>query len=218
MSPECRSPCRVTAPSQPSAASTGPEAVVCPDGGIDSGMVLLSGPFESERGDELCRDRSTGGADTLLVVAYHVSAVDRLERLTAGDRDLPPALVVVSVGGVDAEATSDLDVADDRLTLHTVSAPTDLSRLGLVTSKALSSRSAGGTALCFHSVTELLRLAGDVERVSRFLHLLGGQVRRTGTRAHFHLDPDAHESRELARLRPLFDEVVAFDGHDHEAA
>lgn len=63
------------------------------------------------------------------------------------------------------------------------------------------------TSLCFHSLTALLLFA-ELSRVFRFLYTLSGRVASSGARAHFHLDPVAHEERTVATLTPLFETVV----------
>lgn len=63
------------------------------------------------------------------------------------------------------------------------------------------------TTVCFHSVTALLQFA-ELPRVFRFLYTLASRVASSGARAHYHLDPNAHDEQTVTALTPLFDAVV----------
>ena len=70
----------------------------------------------------------------------------------------------------------------------------------------LERQPAGGTLLCFQSLTVLLQYA-PLDEVYQFLHTLETHVKRTDAAAHFHLHVDAHDEEAVDTLRPVFDRV-----------
>lgn len=69
------------------------------------------------------------------------------------------------------------------------------------------------TALCFHSLTDLLEFVDD-ETAFDFLHVVLSRVRRSGARGVYHIDADVHDEETVVKLSTLFDLVVEFDGSD----
>ena len=69
---------------------------------------------------------------------------------------------------------------------------------------------ADGTAVCFHSLTDLLEYVDD-ETAFDFLHVVLSRVRRTGARGVFHIDGGVHDEETIVKLSTLFDLVVEFD-------
>jgi hypothetical protein len=49
----------------------------------------------------------------------------------------------------------------------------------------------------------------DVETAYEFLHAVTGQVHAAGARAHFHVDPSAHDDQKIAAIMSLFDASVS---------
>lgn len=145
-------------------------------------------------GDVLLVEFTPDPADRLDQLANHPAA-GRKRLLTVGDH----ADVRSSRADIDVESIDD---------------PSDLSSLGIAISGFLAdSPPAGGeTIVCFHSLTALLAHS-DLERAFRFLHVLTGRIAAADAVAHFHVDPTAHDPRDLNTLAALFDGVVVrFDG------
>jgi hypothetical protein len=71
-----------------------------------------------------------------------------------------------------------------------------------------------GTAVCFHSLTDLLEFV-DPETAFDFLHVVLSRIRRNGGRGIFHVDGDAHDEETIVTLSTLFDLVVEFDRTPH---
>ncbi len=87
--------------------------------------------------------------------------------------------------------------------------PGDLTGLGMAVSDffdGVSSRSSP-TAVCFDSLSELTAYS-DVRTLFRFLRVVTQQINRAEAVGHFHMNPVAHDSQSLARLRPPFDVEV----------
>jgi len=86
-------------------------------------------------------------------------------------------------------------------------APSDLTGMGIETSKALDCQEQ--VALYFTSLSVLLQYV-DVETVFRALHLLTARLRNSGARAHFHIS-SGESDQTIAALSSLFDAVVEAD-------
>ncbi len=83
--------------------------------------------------------------------------------------------------------------------------PEDLTGLGITLGEHLSG--SGCTVLSFDSLTALLQYV-DEDLAFRFLHSLTGQIAGYGARAHYLLDPNAHDDRTVATMTELFDATV----------
>jgi len=180
----------------------------------EAANVLLSGPSDVPAEQSLCSRLMSAPDDepvNLLVIAITETPSQRLSVL---ENYLPGPVgetAVVDVRSYDREAS--YDQYDGPVEIRTVSSPQDLRRIGIVTSKLLTNwgDAPGQTTLCFHSLSDLLRLNDDRQRVFRFLHVLRGRVRSAGARAHFHLDPAQHDDQDVGTFQSLFDTVLQFD-------
>lgn len=66
------------------------------------------------------------------------------------------------------------------------------------------------TAVCFHSLTDLLEYV-DEETAFDFLHVVLSRVRRSGARGIYHIDGSVHDEETIVKLSTPFDLVVEFD-------
>jgi len=177
--------------------------------------VLVMGPTGSEADRSLCRSiltRHSIESTDVLVVSLTRSASDRIQTLEGDDGDLPANVTVVSPRDrVDATTTterSDVDGLSTTITVETVTDPSDLPRLGMAISGALGEwDEGGGTEVCFDSLTALLQYA-DRRRVFQFVQVLQNRTEEIGGATHYHMDPEAHDDRTIATMRPLFDAIV----------
>jgi hypothetical protein len=182
----------------------------------DARNVLLSGPPSRPPDYDLCTGLLARGGDVrehLLVVTLEESPDERLNVLQGHLGSLPADVTILNVGDTarrdSTEAVHTTETGD--VTVTTVPDATDIQRIGLAINKCLSEWDGDGeTALCFHSLTGLVH-AVDSESVFRFLNVLLGRVRSGGVRAHYHIDPGAHDEELLATYRPLFDETLRFE-------
>jgi hypothetical protein len=99
--------------------------------------------------------------------------------------------------------------------VEAVSSPADLTQLGVRIVDRLSdwesAQSDRRAAVCFHSLTELLRHVG-VERAFKFLHVLGSHPATDDATIHYHLDPGTHGEQTTAMLAEVVDAVCEYDG------
>lgn len=164
------------------------------------------------------------GAFNYLGVTLSGTFDDEIDRWRQHAGERPTKLAVVTAGdevrGAAASGGPTGTVTAGNVTATSVSSPSDLTGLGIEVSECLSDWAAAeaDAVVCFRSLTTLLQYA-DIQRVFRFLHLLTGRIESLGARAHFHIDPEAHEPREMATLRNLFDRVYQLnpDGQWYEA-
>jgi hypothetical protein len=138
------------------------------------------------------------------------AVIDRWEQ-HPGER--PAELAVVTTGDPVRSATADasggyVDLPAGVKTTS-VSETGDLTGIAIRIHQALDSWTEDGpehVVVCFDSLTTLAQYT-DIERVFRFLHVLITRLRDAGVESHFHVDPGAHDDRELAILRNLFGAV-----------
>lgn len=183
------------------------------DPGMGASTLLLSFPSMDDRARRACGDHlAVDGPDhrAVILVALTETPTRRVERwrATVGDR-LPDRLHVIAADDSAAEAPPAVDAATT-LTVDTVSSPRDLTGLGIAISNYLDGLGDhhGGIACCFDSLSTLLNYA-DRQQVFKFLHVLTAQLRSVDATAHFHVDPTAHDTREVRAITALFDTEVA---------
>jgi hypothetical protein len=150
--------------------------------------------------EDSCADlfSATTPETTVLCVTYSRPPSDCIERFRATGAS--GSLSVVAVGDMPTDTAG----ADD-VTVKTVSTPDDLTGLGITLSQALSTHA--DTVVCFDSLTVLLQYV-DTETAYEFLNALTGHLHAADARAHFHLDPAAHDTRTVDALASLFDAIV----------
>lgn len=103
---------------------------------------------------------------------------------------------------------------DDSVVTESVSTPSDLTGLGINIGQFLSEFEAP-VFVCFDSVTSLLQYV-DVQTAYEFLHAITGQIHAAGARAHFHIDPSAHDDQDIAAISSLFDGRVSLAAEERE--
>jgi hypothetical protein len=118
-------------------------------------------------------------------------------------------------GGIVCVGQQHVAIPDDSWRVTTVENPSDLTGIGIELSEMLSAMAkATGEdehlVFCFDSITSLLQYA-ELQRTFRFLHVVTGRIKAVGGVGHFHVDPDAHDDREIATLKGLFDAVLEVD-------
>ena len=168
-----------------------------------SGTTLVCAP--SMRGEDgggpICTELLGAHGDdrTVLWVTYTRSPSACIGSVSDGAG--APSFSVIAVGET---ATANGDVPE-AVSVETVSAPADLTGLGVTLSQTLSG--ADDVTLCFDSVSALLQYV-DRETAYEFLHAVTGQLYAAGATAHFHLDPTAHDRQTVDALASLFDAIV----------
>lgn len=177
--------------------------------------LLYSPPMSQSVGDA-CTDLllpAEGESPSALWVTYTRAPEDGIRDWLDDLKADPEHVGVVSVGERDIESVRDVTgVTDPRL--ETISNPSDLTGLGITLQNVLDDWD-GNVGLCFDSLTSLLQYV-DVETAYEFLHVLTGRLYAQGVRAHFHIDPDAHDEQTVAAMTSLMDAVVRVE--DGESA
>ena len=161
--------------------------------------VLLAAP--SMGGSrEVCSRLLTGDLDqpNVLFVSYTRGPADCVDQWAG--TGAAATLAGITVGDTAAE----LDRED--VETASVSTPSDLTGLGIEIGRVLSAWE-GPTAVCFDSVTTMLQYV-DFETAYEFLHTVTGQFHAADARAHFHIDPQAHETTTIDGITSLFDARV----------
>ena len=176
--------------------------------------VLLNGPSDCPAEQGLCSRLMESRSEervNLLVITITDTPSQRLSVLENYLNGPVGETAVVDVRNYNREVS--YDEYDGPVTVRSVSNTQDLRRIGIVTSKILTEweETSGQTTMCFHSLSDLLSLNDDHERVFRFLHVLRGRVQSAGVRAHYHFDPQQHDDQTVRTFQSLFDTVLQFD-------
>lgn len=187
----------------------------------DVGNVLLLLPAFSTLSDHICSSLlSTGSMDdtTALVVSTKHSADERLQSLRShGDGDLPARLGFVQLGEHPRNGADESAVAMEQdgcaIRLESVPNPGNLTRVGIGVTTIIKewADADGQFVFCLDSLTTLLQYV-EAKTLYQFLHVLTRQVRAEGGMAHYHLNPDACDSKTVSQLLSLFDAVIESDG------
>lgn len=136
---------------------------------------------------------------SVLFVTYTRQASDCVAQI--GDAAVSN-LGVITVG----DSTPDID--RDDVATENISTASDLTGLGIEIGQYLTQWNE--PVVCFDSLTSLLQYV-DFETAYEFLHAITGQIHATGARAHFHIDPSAHDEKQVAGITSLFDASVSLN-------
>jgi hypothetical protein len=139
-------------------------------------------------------------APSVLFVTYTRQAptcVSQWEDTGATSRDLG----IITVGDAGGGGVDRADAVTQN-----VSSPSDLTGLGIQIGQVLSEWDAP-VAVCFDSLTAMLQYV-DFETAYEFLHAITGQFHAAGARAHFHIDPEAHDPTQVDGITSLMDARV----------
>jgi hypothetical protein len=166
--------------------------------------VLLEEPPMAQGRDAcsaLLLDQYT--APNVLFVTYTRQPADCLDQL--GDDEVG-TVGVITVG--DSSAT----VERDDVVTENISTASDLTGLGIGIGQFLSEWESP-TAVCFDSLTSMLQYV-KFKTAYEFLHAITGQIHAADARAHFHIDPNAHDAKQVAGITSLFDARVSLQDDD----
>ncbi len=160
-------------------------------------------------GQEVCTGLLSEGVTepSVLYVSFTQQAQDCIDQWEAGGAQARN-LGVITVG--DALSATDRD----DITTESISTASDLTGLGIQIGQFLSEWDAP-VVVCFDSLTSMLQYV-DFETAYEFLHAITGQVHAAGARAHFHVDPSAHDDTQIAGITALFDAKVSLEGEEPE--
>ena len=180
----------------------------------DAANVLLTGPAGCPADESLCSRLMTAGSETpvsIVVITVSETPSQRLSVLQSYLETPVERTAVVDVRNYDRSTT--YDQYEGPVDVRPVSSPQDLRRIGIVASRILSEweDEPGLTTVCFHSLSDLLALTDDRQRLFRFLHVLRGRIQSADARAHYHFDPSRHDDEVVRTFESLFDAVLAFE-------
>lgn len=187
----------------------------------DGDSVLLLAPAMSRGVDEACVDlgcRCDASAVSLLSIELDGGVDSVLDRWNRHCDRTPERVAVVTAGEIargaaaTASGGSSVSLPGNSVSNTSVSSPGDLTGLGIRASECLSAWEEldGDVVVCFRSLTTLIQFT-EVQRVFQFVHVLTQRIEAAGARAHFHMDPGAHDDRTVATIRSLFEEVLEQD-------
>jgi hypothetical protein len=174
----------------------------------DARNTLLAVPSMAGGESEACTDLLVppeSSQASVLWVTFRRDPTACLDQWLDATGDPPREAAVIVVG-------EGADSAPDDVTVESIPNPNDLTGLGIQIGQLLSEWD-GEVVVCFDSLTAMLQYV-DAETAYEFLHAITGQFYAADARAHFHIDPSAHDERTVAAITSLFDAVVTLDGGD----
>ena len=162
--------------------------------------VLLKVPPLDE-GRDICTSLLGDGERSVLFVSFTRQAAACVDQVAddPGIRTVGVITVGDTQAGVDREG----------VVTENVSTASDLTGLGIEIGKFLSEWDEP-VSVCFESLTSMLQYV-DYETAYEFLHAVTGQVHAAGARAHFHVDPDAHDRKTISKLKPAFHDAIRIE-------
>jgi hypothetical protein len=165
--------------------------------------VLLCAPSLAGGERAACNDlllAEDSAATSVLWVTFRRDARACVDQWVELADDDPRQGAVIAVG--DTGEAVDVEWA----TVETVSSASDLTGVSIELAELLADW-AGQLVVCFDSVTAMLQYV-DFETAFEFIHTVTGQLYAANARAHFHIDPTAHDEETVAAIASLFDATV----------
>lgn len=177
--------------------------------------VLLRAPASRAGEFDTCVDLLTPvhpGELNIWSLGITLPPDERLRQWEARQEAYPDDFMLLSAQALPQEATVERAEElgfDPAPRFVTFADPRNLTDLGVHLTRALEAWEDNGneTTICFHSLTSLLQYV-PMERAYRFLHPFVSRVRAFDATAHYHVNPRAHDERELETLLTLFDDVA----------
>ena len=169
--------------------------------------VLVQCGSHDEREHEACVDLLGGDRimdKHVLLVRYKRMQPSRLQRIA----ESAAAVKLLTVG----YSQPIPDAVHDAVDTIRINNPDDLTRLGIVTTSAISDWNDAGADIhvCYHSINVPLQYKNQ-QSVFRFLHIFLNKLSSADAVSHFHIDPTAGGPQSVSAFKPLFDSVVSID-------
>lgn len=166
--------------------------------------VLLEEPPIGQ-GRDTCTSLLVDGLESpnVLFISFNRGVSDCVNQVSGSGVD---EIGVITVG----DGAGSID--DESVHSESVSTPSDLTGLGIEIGQFLTTWQ-GPTAICFDSLTSMLQYV-DFQTAYEFLHAITGQTHAANARAHYHIDPSAHDEEDVAGITSLFDACVTVGEDD----
>ncbi|MFB6087088.1 MAG: hypothetical protein ABEJ85_01090 [Haloarculaceae archaeon] len=173
--------------------------------------ALVLAPALSDERSARCLDLLDAGAPAdlnVLRISYSQGPDELCREWTDRHGELPARFGIVTVNDQAGLASDDPEAADHEGVALTSANPNDVTGLGMRLNNYLAEHDpALQLVVCFDSLTQMLQFT-DVQSVFKFVHMFTGQLREVDAIGHFHLDPNAHDTQTVSRLKPAFDDAV----------
>jgi len=181
----------------------------------DASNILVKGPDDTAAELNLCSRLLTSRENepiNFLLISVGENAGRRLSQLRNYVATPIENTTVLDVQSYNRD--QDGSGLDDSVTVRTISDSTDLRRIGILTSKIISNweERPEKIVVCLHSLSNLTEAVEDPEIVFRFLHVFNRRIESADARAHYHINPDRHDTQELGVFSSLFDMRLEFGG------
>lgn len=171
--------------------------------------VLLLGP--SLHGSSRCvgHDSDVTRSSTVLYILFTRSHANQVERWVTTADAIPETVIIDAIPNAGRMDAFDLET----VTLESVSSPSNLTEIGVALNRHLPETDDERLVVCVRSLTAMLQYV-DLQQAYRFLNTMANQLASVDARAHYHLDPGAHDDKVVTTLSSLFDSVYDLDEPD----
>lgn len=201
-----------------------PESASLVESLTDLSNILLLSPSRCTAKKNACLDLMSveDPSDESMIGVMYPSPELFLDRIETELGVVPPETTVVSVTDDSSASMTDIPtIATDRGPTIADVDPDDATQVTELVEAyrdRLDDRESDAetVVLCFNSLTPLLEDIGR-ERTFQFLDSLTDALADANAVAHFHMDPDEHDSQTVLALTTLFDAVLESpDGEEWE--
>ncbi|MFT4882959.1 MAG: hypothetical protein ACI8U4_000456 [Natronomonas sp.] len=196
--------------------AVGEPADAVSEAGLDgvSNMLVLS-PTMDEAARAAYYERllpDAIGSTDVLAIDYRQTPDQWMEEWKRRVGERPRRCTIVSVDEATRSVSGKSNETTQRgpNTVTCLKSPTDLTGLGITISEYLADEGGEQTIVTFDSLTVLLQYV-DLQRAFRFLHVLSNRVKTVDATAYYHMDPGAHDDKDVATLTSLFDATAEFE-------
>jgi len=171
--------------------------------------VMVMAPPLSDSKRETCLNLQQGGPEDeldVLRVSYSGVPSELVSEWQDYHGELPGRMGIIIVGDQSSSQRIGSDLPEN--VFVTTANPNDVTGLGMRLNNYLNdSPDSSHLVVCLDSLTEMLQFS-KLQPVFKFLHMFTGQLRDADAVGHFHIDPGAHDTQTINRLKPLFDEAI----------
>ncbi|MXR40743.1 hypothetical protein GRX01_05220 [Halobaculum sp. WSA2] len=179
----------------------------------DPRSVLLLAPVRSDERDRECHRHLASDRTPLKIcnLNFRHSMGRKVTELTdwGGELSMPVSMIYARDRSDHGSDPRDQVPEGVPLTVEAVTAPSDLTSIGVSLTDVVDEASAAGahSRICVDSLTTLLQYV-ELSAAIKFINVTNTLVEDADSHIHYHLDPRAHDETVVATLEQVVDEVV----------
>jgi len=180
---------------------------------LDPRSVLVLAPVRSEGRERECHRYLASERTPVKICSLNFRRSMRqiTSEFAAWEGDSPMSISMIYARDRSDRGINPRDEVPDGvpIEIETVTAPSDLTSIGVSLTNVLDDASTAGahSRICVDSLTTLLQYV-ELTSVVQFINVANSLVEEVDSHIHYHLDPRAHEDTVVATLEQVVDDVV----------